>query len=192
MTENRITGPLDTEDWDESLADVIADMAGRPINVHKLMANHPALLKAWWNLRNYTIAGGDLGQRHTELLILRVAVKMENWYEWASHVHRGLAAGLTMEEIERVRAGPGDPDWQPDERLLIQAVDELVHDRAVTVATLKALREYFTDRQILDAIVTQGAYVTLGCLLNTWETPLDEHVEASIPDDITREDFHRK
>jgi alkylhydroperoxidase family enzyme len=192
MTENRITGPLDTEAWDESLAEVIDDMAGQPINVHKLMANHPALLRAWWNLRNYTIAGGDLGQRHTELLILRVALKMENWYEWASHVHRGLAAGLTMEEIERVKAGPADPDWQPDERLLIQAVDELVHDRAVTDATLEALREYFTDRQILDAIVTQGAYVTLGCLLNTWETPLDEHVEAAIPDDVTREGFPRK
>ena len=192
MTEQRISGPLDTEDWDDSLAQVIDDMGGRPINVHKLMAHHPALLEAWWNLRNYTIAGGDLGQRHTEILILRVALLMENWYEWASHVHRGLAAGLTMEEIDRVKAGPADPDWQPDERLLIRAVDELVHDRAVTDATLEALREHFTDRQILDAIVTQGAYVTLGCLLNTWETPLDETVEASIPDQVTREDFEQK
>ena len=192
MTDQRITGPLDTENRDESLAQVIDDMAGRPINVHKLMAHHPALLKAWWDLRNYTIAGGDLGQRHTEILILRVALQMKNWYEWASHVHRGLAAGLTMEEIERVKVGPDDPGWQPDERLLIQAVDELVHDRAVTDATLEALREHFTDRQILDAIVTQGAYVTLGCLLNTWETPLDEHVEESIPDPVTRENFERK
>ena len=191
MTDQRITGPLDTENWDESLAQVIDDMAGRPINVHKLMAHHPALLKARWDLRNYTIAGGDLGQRHTEILILRVALQMKNWYEWASHVHRGLAAGLTMEEIERVKVGPDDPGWQPDERLLIQAVDELVHDRAVTDATLEALREHFTDRQILDAIVTQGAYVTLGCLLNTWETPLDEHVEESSPDPVTRETFER-
>ena len=192
MTDQRITGPLDTEGWDDSLAGVIADMNGRPINVHKLMANHPDLLKAWWDLRNYTVAGGDLGQRHTEILILRVALHMQNWYEWASHVHRGLAAGLTMEEIERVKAGPGDPGWQPDERLLIQAVDELVHDRAVAEATLVALREHFSDRQILDAIVTQGAYVTLGCLLNTWETPLDEQVEEAIPDQVTRENFERK
>ena len=192
MTDRRIDGPLESEDWDGSLDNVIGDMNGRPINVHKLMANHPALLKAWWSLRNYTIAGGELGQRHAELLILRVALLVENWYEWASHVHRGLAAGLTMEEIERVKAGPADPDWQPDEKLLIQAVDELVHDRAITDATLAALREYFTDRQILDAIVTQGAYVTLGCLLNTWETPLDERVEAGLPEYVTREDFERK
>ena len=192
MTDGRIEGPLPIEDWDESLAHVIDDMNGSPINVHKLMANHPALLKAWWDLRNYTIGGGDLGQRHVELLILRVALLAENWYEWASHVHRALAAGLTMEEIERVKAGPADPDWQPDEKLLIQAVDELVHDRAITDATLAALREYFTDRQILDAIVTQGAYVTLGCLLNTWETPIDERVETGIPEHVTREDFERK
>ena len=189
MTDDRINGPLPSDDWDESLRHVIADMNGRPINVHKLMANHPALLNAWWDIRNYTIAGGDLGQRHAELLILCVALHMKNWYEWGSHVQRGLAAGLTMDEIERVKAGPEDPGWQPDERLLIQAVDELVHDRAVTEATLDALREHFTDRQILDAIVTQGAYVTLGCLLNTWDTPLDEHIEASLPDTESREAF---
>ena len=192
MTDDRISGPLEPDDWDESLTHVIEDMRGRPINVHRLMANHPALLAAWWNLRNYTIAGGDLGQRHAEILILRVALHMKNWYEWASHVQRGLAAGLTMEEIERVKSGPEDPGWQPDERLLIRAVDELVHDRAVTDATLQALREHFTDRQILDAIVTHGAYVTLGCILNTWETDLDDHVADALPEEVDRSGFERK
>ena len=189
MTDDKITGPLPTDEWDTRLAHVIEDMNGRPINVHKLMANHPELLKAWWDIRNYTVAGGDLGQRHAELLILRVALHMKNWYEWASHVQRGLASGLTMDEIDRVKTGPEDPGWQPDERLLIRAVDELVHDRAVTDATLEALREHFTDRQILDAIVTQGAYVTMGCILNTWETPVDEQVEAGLPSGENRKAF---
>ena len=192
MTEQRISGPLPTDEWDSSLQSIQDDMKGRPLNVHSLMAHQPELLRAWWNLRNYTIAGGELGQRHTELLILRVALLLENWYEWASHVQRGLATGLTMAEIERVRTGPDDPAWQPDERELIRAVDELVQDRAITDATLAALREHFSDRQILDAIVTQGAYITLGCMLNTFETPLDDHVAAELPEGVTREEFERQ
>ena len=191
MTEKHLTGPLPTDEWDPSLQPVLDDTKGRPLNVHGLMAHQPALLGAWWDLRNYTIAGGDLGQRQTELLILRVALLLGNWYEWASHVQRGLATGLTMAEIERVKAGPDDPAWQPDERVLIRAIDELVQDRAITDATLAALREHFSDRQILDAIVTQGAYITLGCLLNTFETPLDEHILADLPAEVTRDSFEQ-
>ena len=192
MTEKRINGPLATTDWDAALESIVEDMKGRPLNVHKLMAHQPALLQAWWNLRNYTIAGGELGQRYTELLILRVALLLGNWYEWGSHVQRGIATGLTMAEIERVKSGPEDPGWQPDERELIRAVDELVHDRAITDRTLAALREHFSDRQILDAIVTQGAYITLGCMLNTWETPLDDHVVSELPEGVSRDQFERE
>ena len=191
MTEKPISGPLPTDKWDASLQYILEDMEGRPLNVHSLLAHQPALLKAWWDLRNYTIAGGELGQRYTELLILRVALLLRNWYEWGSHVQRGLATGLTMAEIERVKAGPDDPAWQPDERVLIRAVDELVQDRAITDATLAALREHFSDRQILDAIVTQGAYITLGCMLNTFEMPLDDHVAAELPDGVCQDDFER-
>ena len=191
MPDDRIPGPLPVEQWDPSLEHIVDDMGGRPLNVHALMANHPALIEAWWSFRNHIIAGGSLEQRHAELLILRVALLMRNWYEWASHVQRGQAAGLTMDEIERVKSGPEHPDWQPDERLLIRAVDELVHDRAVTDATLDALREHFSDRQILDAIVTHGAYVTLGCMLNTWDTDLDEQVQKDLPDGVNREAFEK-
>ena len=92
--------PLQVADWDSSLSSIIDEMNGEPLNVHKLMANNPALLKAWWNFRNYSITGGALGTRLGELVILRVAVHMRAWYEWASHVERSIARGLSMDEIE--------------------------------------------------------------------------------------------
>lgn len=98
--------PLHPKEWDESLKHVIADMKGRPLNVHGLMANHPDLLNAWWDFRNYSVRGGALEQRDCELVILRVAVQVRSWYEFASHVERGIAAGLSIEEIENVRQGP--------------------------------------------------------------------------------------
>ncbi|MCK5325529.1 MAG: carboxymuconolactone decarboxylase family protein [Woeseiaceae bacterium] len=192
MTDDNDLAPLATEDWDESLAQIINDMGGRPISVHGLMANHPELLKAWWDIRNYTIRGGELGQRNAELVILRVAVHMKNWYEWGSHVQRGLVAGLTRADIERVKDGPDGPGWPPEESLLIRAVDELVQGQSISAVTLEGLGEHFSDRQIMDIVVTHGAYVILGCLLNTWSIELDAEIAARLPDDVNQEQFERE
>lgn len=189
MTDETKLKPLPPGDWDPSLASIIDDMGGRPLAVHGLMANHPAMLEAWWKLRNYTVAGGDLGLRNVELVILRVALHMKNWYEWGSHVQRGLAAGLSETDIERIKSGPGEPGWPQSDSLLLLAVDELVANRAISEATIAALKAHYTEQQILDIIVTHGAYVTLGCMLNTWDVKLDEHVAAELPEGTRRQTF---
>ena len=189
MSDHRKFGPLPVDEWDDSLAQVVDDMDGRPLNVHRLMAHHPELLKAWWNFRNYAITGGELGRRNGELVILRVALHMRAWYEWASHVQRALACGITLEEIERVKQGASTPGWEASEVLLLQAVDELAANRLVSPKTLQNLGKYFSNRQIMDIMGIYGMYVTLGCMANTWNLELDEHVEAQRLDAVTREGF---
>ena len=192
MTDDTGLGPLPPTNWDDSLAPIIDDMNGHPLAVHGLLANHPALLKAWWDFRNYTISGGDLGQRKTELVILRVALHMRNWYEWGSHVQRGLAAGLSEVDIEAIKSGPAHPGWADPDKVLLQAVDELVADRGISEQTLIALQEHFSGQQILDVIVTHGAYVILGCMLNTWDVELDGRVAADLPEGTSRERFEKE
>ncbi len=46
------------------------------------------------------------GKRNAELVVLRTAVHASNWYEWASHVVRGLDSELSLTEIERVLSWP--------------------------------------------------------------------------------------
>jgi alkylhydroperoxidase/carboxymuconolactone decarboxylase family protein YurZ len=191
---NNDTGlkPLPPSNWAPDLQPVVEDMGGQPLAVHGLMANHPELLKAWWALRNYTVTGGELSQRQAELVILRVAWHMRNWYEWGSHVQRALAAGLTHEEIERVKHGPAAKGWESAEELLLSAVDELIRERKLGDATLEGLRQYFSERQLLDVIVTQGSYVILGCMLNTWDVALDEHIAAALPEEVRRDRFEKE
>jgi alkylhydroperoxidase family enzyme len=168
--------PLPLAEWDESLNHVIDDMNGRPLNVHGLMANHPELLNAWWGFRNYSVRGGALEQRDCELVILRVAVHMRSWYEWASHVDRGLASGLSIEEIEKVRQGPGASEWGDRDALLLKSVDELLTERAISKPTQAKLAAHFSANQIMDVIAIHGMYITLGCMINTWGLELDEPV----------------
>ena len=189
MSDSEIFGPLPVDEWDDALAQVVADMDGRPINLHRLMAHHPKLLKAWWNFRNHVVTGGDLGRRHGELVILRVALHMRAWYEWAAHVQRALACGITLEEIERVKQGASASGWEAGEALLLQAVDEVVADRMISPQTLQDLSGHFSNRQIMDMMGIYGMYVTVGCMANTWLLELDQHVETQLPDTVTRDDF---
>lgn len=181
--------PLDPAGWDPSLAPVLEDMGGNPLNVHRLMAHNPALLSAWWAFRNHGVNGGALGPRRGELVILRVGVLVKSWYEWASHVDRALRIGLSLEEIERVRAGGEAPGWSEPEALLLSAVDELVADHGLSEPTHAALRRHFSVAEIMDLIAIHGMYVILGCMINTWGLTLDADVEARLPEGVKTRSF---
>jgi alkylhydroperoxidase family enzyme len=181
--------PLPLQEWNETLKEVLDDMDGKPLNVHRLMANHPQLLKAWWNYRNHSVSGGDLEQRDCELVILRVAVKMRCWYEWASHVDRGQVSGLSLSDIERVLEGPDATGWATRDAVLLRAVDELIENRGITVETQKEIAAHFTPNQVLDVIAIQGMYATLGCMINTWGLELDSEVQARLPAGVSHSAF---
>ena len=181
--------PVPPNQWDPSLQHIIDDMHGRPIQVHCLLANHPALLKAWWNYRMYSVKGGDLEQRECELVILRVAVHMRAWYEWAAHVDRGLVAGLTLDEIYRVAEGPTALAWNDKDAMLLSAVDQLVVDRGIDTATRTSLERFFSEKQVMDIVSLQGLYVTIACIIGTWPVEIEEHVIQRLPEEVTEESF---
>jgi alkylhydroperoxidase family enzyme len=179
--------PVPIDNWEESLQHVVADMAGRPLDIHAVLANHPRLLDAWWKLRNYLVKGGDLEQRQCELVVLRIAVRMNSWYEWAAHVVRGLDSGLSLEEI--VNVSRYNARWPESDAALLDAVDDIVRKNTITPATLERLSAHFSDRQILDIMHLHGMYATIACVVSTWELELDKHVEQRLPETITRQAF---
>ena len=181
--------PLPPDQWDPSLQHIIDDMHGRPIQIHCLLANHPALLKAWWGYRMYSVKGGDLEQRECELVILRVAVHMKAWYEWAAHVDRGLTTGLTLGEICRVAEGPTALAWNDKDAVLLGAVDELIADHGIDHATRTRLETFFSEKQVMDIVSLQGLYVTIACMIGTWPVEIEEHVVQRLPEEVTEESF---
>ncbi len=174
--------PLAPEQWDDSLQRVVDDMNGRPLNVHALLANHPPLLAAWWGFRNYIVSGGSLGKRNAELVILRTACHAQSWYEWASHVVRGMDAGLSCEQVERVRTGPANGDWGTTDALILRAVDDLNGSGAIQRATFAPLVQALGHPAVLDLIAIRATYVMLADVLATYDVDLDDHVQAALPD----------
>jgi alkylhydroperoxidase family enzyme len=179
--------PLNLSEWDKTLQHVIDDMLGRPLNIHGLLAHQPPLLEAWWKLRTYLVKGGDLDQRDCELVILRVARHNNSWYEWASHVVRGLDSGLSINEIERLQKN--DVGWDEKDAALLQAVDQMVNRQLLDPASLGRLSAHFSNRQILDIMHLYGMYTTLACIIGTWGLELDEHVAERLPAAVDEKSF---
>ena len=189
MNEKAEMQTVPSDAWDSSLAHIIADMDGRPLNVHKILANNPELLNAWWRFRQYIVTGGSLGKRNAELVVLRTAVHANCWYEWASHVERGLQSDLSLDEIDRVMGGPVHPDWSESDTVLLRAVDELHIRGALAPEYVEMLERHFDRKAVLDLIAIRATYVMLSDILNTWETELDEHVRKALPAKATRQRF---
>jgi alkylhydroperoxidase family enzyme len=181
---------IDVEQWPPELSAIAADMSGKPINVHKLMANNPALLNAWWTFRNHSVNGGTLGPRKAELLILRVGVHMNSWYEWGSHVDRAIKIGIQIDDIHRVLEANTDDHWSVEDAVLLRAVDELTRDHCIASETLAILEQHHSNAQIMDLIAIHGMYLILAGMLKTWGLALDASVLKRI-DDLTNEtSFH--
>jgi len=189
MQSHTDTNLVETENWDPSLDFIIKQMNGAPLNVHKLLAKHPKLLAAWWNFRNYSVEGGDLGRRCGELVILRVASYLKSWYEWSSHVDRSLKCGLELNEIKNVNKTLDQNNWNNKEFLLLSAVDQLIEKKHLDNDLYSDLRSYFSDKQIMDIVAIHGMYIILGCMINIWGLTLEEDIAMRLPESVTEAQF---
>ena len=97
-----------------------------------------------------------------------------------------------MEEIERIKHGGNDAKWSVEESLILIAVDELISNHGLSKITHSKLRSHFSVQQIMDIIAIHGMYVILGCMINTWGLELDKHINAKLPEGVTKELFEKE
>lgn len=147
------------------------------LNALGVLAHHPALTEAYHHLIGHALFATTLSVRQRELIILRVADRREAGYEWAQHAFLAGEVGITGEEVERVRTGPGADGWGRLEGALLAAVDELLADARIGDATYTRLGDELTTQQIMDVVFTVGAYDVLAMALRTFEVELDDDLK---------------
>ena len=108
------------------------------------------------------------------MLINRIAWLASGEYEWAAHNPIGRREGLTEEEITGLSAGPEDEVWSPRDRDVLRAVDELHRRCFIENETWESLSARFDDRQMIDLVLTVGAYKMLAMALNSFGAQLQD------------------
>jgi 4-carboxymuconolactone decarboxylase len=171
--------PLPAEEWDDgarqALSPLLPVARANPRDAGNILATlvrHQPLTRAYLTFNAYLLLNSTLTPRLREVAVLRAALASRSDYLWDHHVPLAERAGLTLTEIEEIRAGePSDPV----DRLVVRAVDELDEHRAITGGTWAALGAHLTDQQCLDLIFTIGGYQLLALVVNTLGIEPEDH-----------------
>ncbi|MDQ8044563.1 MAG: carboxymuconolactone decarboxylase family protein [Patulibacter sp.] len=151
---------------------------GRSHHFVRAMATSPRTFWPFLTLNGRLMLRGTLGRRDTELVILRVAALCGSRYEWTQHVPLARRVGVTPEVI----AAAGVPAMtsvvspqpiSPQDRMLLDAVDELVLTHTVSDPTWRALQERFPPRTLMELCMLVGNYAMLAGALNAFGVPLE-------------------
>jgi len=172
--------PLTDADWPEDVAAMREGFAGR-LNVYRVMAHHPALLAAWASLRNHVVSADVLGKQISEVAILRTGHHMRSRYEWSHHVSRGRACGMSDARIASIAGATAQ--MSAEDATVAIAVDQLFALGRLEPDALEALAALVGVKGVFDVMATVGMYSTLGFIVNTFETPLDQDIERELADE---------
>ncbi len=180
LSKPRIT-PMEPNEWSEAQKDMLAPIkeSGPFYNVLGTISRHWDAAEKF-TVWAYHIMGetSRLQPREREILILRIGWLCEAEYEWGQHVIFGREAGLTDEEIQRIKKGPDAEGWSAFDAALLRATDELHEGACISDATWAELSEQYDQQQMMDVVFTVGQYNMVSMALNSFGVQLDEGVDG--------------
>ena len=173
LTSPRIS-PLQNAEMDAEQQEIVAPMGERVLNIFRTMIQAPKAAKGFLAWGNYVLSKkNDLPAREREIVILRIGFLCKSGYEWTQHVPIGVRAGLTEDEVARIKGGADAAGWSAADQALLRASDELHHDQFITDGTWAALKAHFTDKQCMDVVFTAGQYTQVSMILTSCGVQLD-------------------
>ena len=151
-----------------------AEARGGPVlNITRTLAHYPELSSAWGRFARHVLSESSLPPRERELVILRMGWNCRSGYEFGQHRRIGQEAGLSLEEVERVKQGSAAEGWTEHERYLLIAVDELHGEAFISDKIWEALAERYDTRQMMDLVFAAGQYNLVSMALNTLGVQLE-------------------
>ena len=151
----------------------VTPIDGPGIAVSRTLARHERLNAARSPRANFINRVSALSPRHREMLILRTGWNTQSEYEWAQHVGSvGRARDYGLEPV-RIAEGADAPGWDPFERSILRAADELYRDAMVSDRTWKELAARFDAPLLISAVFTASSYRATAMALNAFGVQLE-------------------
>ncbi len=171
--------PRPLTDWP---SDFLAETAGWPrfvarpeargAGVYGTLANHIELFRSIGPLMAHFLVDTALDDRTRELVIVRTCYRDRGEYPYRQHVRIGAEAGLDQRTLDALASEHPELD-DPNDAVLVRAIDELHDNDVITDPTWIALSDQLTTVQILDVIALAGFYGLISFVLNTAGTELE-------------------
>lgn len=139
-----------------------------PLNFEILgvLARHPKLAGVFLSYNAFLLQRGELPLRLRELAVLRLVHARRSAFFWGEHVRLAVAGGVTEEDIAHLASG--NTEFVGDDRLVLEATDEILADGRVRPETWRRLVEQLGTHQAMELIFAVGTYSMLAMAGDTW------------------------
>ena len=119
---------------------------------------------------------GPLALRDREIMIDRTCARCGSEYEWGVHIALfAERVGFLKEQVAATVSAGVSAVWSPREQLIVRLADELHETAGISGALWPALKNEFSDEQILELILLAGFYHTVSYLANGLKLPLEAY-----------------
>lgn len=132
-----------------------------PMRLFLVLGRHRKLFRGWLRFAGRLMPGGILPRRETEIVIIRIAHLRGNDYELGHHMRLGARAGLDELAIERITEGPEARGFNPRERAIMVAVQQLHEDGDIDDHAWTELRCHLDEREAIELCLLAGHYEML-------------------------------
>jgi alkylhydroperoxidase family enzyme len=114
-----------------------------------------------------------LEARFRELAILRTGIVGDSRFEYSQHLKVSRMVGLADEKLQAIKGWVTSDKFDPAERAVMAATDELVGRNLVEDATFANLKQHFNDAQILELFYVIGLWRMHGMIVRALHLEYD-------------------
>jgi AhpD family alkylhydroperoxidase len=159
-------------DFEPALKPRLEQLWGKPPNLYRTLANHPAMLAAWTEFANSIRHDSKTPRALRELMILRTAQLTRSEYEWAQHLKMARKMGVREAQIAALANWRASPEFDERERAAL-LLTEAVQAIGVSDAVHAEVKKHFSDAEFLELSLTAAFYAMVSRLLDALRVELE-------------------
>ncbi|HAZ31335.1 MAG TPA: carboxymuconolactone decarboxylase family protein [Dehalococcoidia bacterium] len=158
------------------------DNGAKIINLYKAVALTPPMISSFLKLGNCLLNKAELPARLRELAILRIAKLSGSEYEWTQHVPIAREVGVSQQQVDDVHQWEDSASFNDEERAVLQYTDEVALNVRAADGTFEALRQYLSERSVVELTMSIGYWGMIARVLVPLEIELEEQSVGSARD----------
>jgi alkylhydroperoxidase family enzyme len=170
ISDKNLLSPFDEAGLDATIRRIV-DVRGYVSNLMQTLALAPRGLAAFAALDTYTRYGSALTERHKQIATV-IAVR-DVHYGWTHHAPQALAAGVTEDQLQRLREGRTPHDMPSSDRALCDYAFEITSGRRVPARVAEQMHAHFSAPQIVDIALLIAHTMSVAALAIGLDVPIE-------------------